>query len=82
MDADGETEAECIEQLKRFFSYMPQNANERPPMRKTDDDPYRMVEEVFSILPDKRSRVYDMRKAFDRRCHPSGGDEKIPLPDT
>ncbi|NNU83386.1 methylmalonyl-CoA decarboxylase [Geobacillus sp. BMUD] len=62
IDADGETEAECIEQLKRFFSYMPQNANERPPMRKTDDDPYRMVEEVFSILPDKRSRVYDMRK--------------------
>ncbi|KPC99061.1 Methylmalonyl-CoA carboxyltransferase 12S subunit [Geobacillus sp. BCO2] len=72
IDADGETEAECIEQLKRFFSYMPQNANERPPMRKTNDDPYRMVEEVFSILPDRRSRVYDMRRII--ACLVDDGD--------
>jgi methylmalonyl-CoA decarboxylase subunit alpha len=62
IDADGETEEECIEQLKTFFAYMPQNGNERPPMEKTNDDPYRMVDEVFTILPEKSSRVYDMRK--------------------
>ncbi|WP_338379136.1 carboxyl transferase domain-containing protein, partial [Enterococcus faecium] len=51
-----------IDQLKTYFEYMPQSADERPGMRTTDDDPYRKVDEVFSILPQQNNRVYDMKK--------------------
>ncbi|MCL6572840.1 MAG: methylmalonyl-CoA decarboxylase, partial [Bacillus sp. (in: Bacteria)] len=62
IDEDGGTEVECIEQLKTFFAYMPQNAGERPSMRNTCDDPYRLVNEVFDIIPQQKNRVYDMKK--------------------
>lgn len=62
IDNDGATELDCIEQLKTFFSYMPQHGGERPKMRPTTDDPYRSVNEVLSILPQQNNRVYDMKK--------------------
>ncbi|MFB6467035.1 acyl-CoA carboxylase subunit beta [Cytobacillus sp. Hz8] len=62
IDHDGVTEDECIEALKAFFEFMPQNANERPAMRITNDDPYRQVDEVLAILPQQSNRVYDMKK--------------------
>lgn len=62
IDDDGTSEEECIEQMKTFFIYMPQNASERPLMRKSADDPYRLVQEVFDILPQQSNRVYDMKK--------------------
>jgi methylmalonyl-CoA decarboxylase subunit alpha len=51
-----------MQQLKHFFDYMPQNADERPAVRPTQDDPYRRVEEVLDILPHQSSTVYDMQK--------------------
>jgi methylmalonyl-CoA decarboxylase subunit alpha len=65
IDEDGATEQECIDQLKAFFAYMPQNAGERPGMRTTSDDPYREVNEVFSILPQQNNRVYDMKRIIE-----------------
>ncbi|RFU65303.1 acyl-CoA carboxylase subunit beta [Peribacillus glennii] len=65
IDHDGATEEECIQQLKRFFDYMPQNAEERPGIRLTGDNPYRMVDEVLSILPQESKRVYDMKKIME-----------------
>lgn len=62
IDEDGATEEECIEQLKTYFAYMPQNAGDRPNMRATTDDPYRLVDDVFLILPKQSNRVYDMKK--------------------
>lgn len=62
IDNNGSTEDECIDQLKTFFSYMPQNSNERPSVRLSNDDPYRSVDEVLNILPPKSNRVYDMKK--------------------
>ncbi|MFE8702760.1 acyl-CoA carboxylase subunit beta [Cytobacillus sp. FJAT-54145] len=65
IDHDGSTEEECIEALKTFFEYMPQNAEERPAMKLSNDDPYRTVDEVLSILPQQRNRVYDMKKIIE-----------------
>jgi acetyl-CoA carboxylase carboxyltransferase component len=65
IDEDGSTEEECIDQLKNYFSYMPQNAGERPSMRKTGDDPYRTVDVVLEILPHQKNRVYDMKKIIE-----------------
>lgn len=62
IDHDGATEDECIDQVKTFFDYMPQNGGERPSVKVTFDDPYRPVDEVLNILPQQRNRVYDMKK--------------------
>ncbi|WP_462413298.1 acyl-CoA carboxylase subunit beta [Neobacillus sp. Marseille-QA0830] len=61
-DAFGETEEECIAQMKDYFSYMPLNAKEEPPYKETEDDPYRLVHPVLDILPNKTNRAYDMKK--------------------
>jgi methylmalonyl-CoA decarboxylase subunit alpha len=62
IDQSASSEEECINQLKTYFEYMPQNGDEQPAMRPTNDDPYRRVEEVYDILPEKSNRVYDMKK--------------------
>jgi acetyl-CoA carboxylase carboxyltransferase component len=46
-------------------TYIPQNAGERPQMRLTIDDPYRMVNEVWTILPQQKNRVYNMKKIIE-----------------
>lgn len=65
IDDDGASEEECIEELKTFFTYMPQHAGERPNFRKTNDDPYRLVDDVLTILPQQKNRVYDMKKIIE-----------------
>jgi methylmalonyl-CoA decarboxylase subunit alpha len=66
IDHDGANEDECIEAQKAFFDYMPQNANERPAMKVTSDDPYRLVDQVHSILPKQNNRVYDMNRIIEQ----------------
>jgi acetyl-CoA carboxylase carboxyltransferase component len=61
-DAFGNTEEECITQMKEFFSYMPLNATKETPYKETNDDPYRKVDRVLDILPNKTNRAYDMKK--------------------
>ncbi|MFS0575419.1 carboxyl transferase domain-containing protein [Sporosarcina sp. 179-K 3D1 HS] len=62
IDHFGETEEECIQEMKRFFSYMPLNATEEPPFKATEDDPFRRLDEVVDIVPTRRAQVYDMKK--------------------
>lgn len=61
-DAAGDTEEECIAQMKEFFSYMPLNGTEEPPFKETHDDPYRRLEHVLDVLPNQTNRVCDMKK--------------------
>lgn len=63
-DHFADTEEECIQEMKTFFSYMPQNATEEPPFKATNDDPYRRLDEITEIVPVRRSRAYDMKKVI------------------
>jgi acetyl-CoA carboxylase carboxyltransferase component len=62
IDAFAETEEACIAQMQRFFSYLPLNSGEEPPIRNTQDDPNRRLDHVLDILPQKTNRAYDMKK--------------------
>lgn len=53
---------ECIEKCKELLSYLPQNCQETTPLVETQDDPYRIVEEVMDFFPDNSNKAYDMRK--------------------
>ncbi|WP_085523148.1 acyl-CoA carboxylase subunit beta [Tuberibacillus sp. Marseille-P3662] len=62
VDHCAESEEECLETMKQFFSYLPQNADEEPPFQATADDPNRSIEEAVNIVPTKRTRAYNMKK--------------------
>lgn len=61
VDNLAETEEEAFEMARRFLGYLPQNVWELPPSEEPIDDPGRRDEELLSVIPRKRRRVYDPR---------------------
>ena len=55
-------EADALAQVRKFLSYMPQNAWELAPVVDSDDDPDRVEESLASIVPNDRRKPYDMRQ--------------------
>ena len=60
------TEDEAFDQTRRFLSYLPSSVYEAPPRLPADpDDPMdRAEEELFTIVPRKRTTTFDMRRAI------------------
>ncbi|MCB1546597.1 MAG: methylmalonyl-CoA carboxyltransferase, partial [Hyphomicrobiaceae bacterium] len=61
-DAVADTDEEAIDLLKRFLSYMPQHHKEAPPVAPVPAGSGEGMPDIASILPAKRTQVYDMRK--------------------
>ena len=57
-----EDEADCLEQVRQFISYLPQNNMEDPPHIETGDDPQRTDERLNSIVPKEANRPYDIKE--------------------
>ncbi|WP_293679238.1 carboxyl transferase domain-containing protein [uncultured Phenylobacterium sp.] len=64
VDNLAETEADAIAQTQRFLSYLPSSVFEAPPVHRADDPADRREEELFSIVPRKRTTTFDMRRAI------------------
>jgi len=54
-------EDEALEQVRRFLSFMPQNVWELPPALPADDPVDRREQALAAIVPEKRTRPYDMK---------------------
>lgn len=65
VDNVAEDEAEALQMVRRFLSYMPQNVWELPPREDTGDDPARRDEELLSIVPRDRRRPYSMHRIIE-----------------
>ena len=59
-----ETDADCIEQIKRLLSYLPANNMEDPPIVPAGDDPRRTAPELDAIIPDNPNKAYDMKEVI------------------
>ena len=57
-------EADALAQIRRFLSYLPQNAWQVPARTDTDDDPARADDELRSIVPENRRKFFNMRRAI------------------
>ena len=57
-----ESEDDAFAQIRRFLSFMPQNVWELPPRLPADDPVDRCEEELLGIVPEQRTRPYDMKK--------------------
>jgi acetyl/propionyl-CoA carboxylase alpha subunit/acetyl-CoA carboxylase carboxyltransferase component len=66
VDNLAETEEEAAEMTKRFLSYLPSNVYEPPPILppNASDPPDRREEELFTLIPRKRTTTFDMRRAI------------------
>src|SRR5438874_3124290 len=51
---------ECVERIKQYLSFMPQNCREAPPLRESSVPVDRRDEELFDILPDSNRKPYDI----------------------
>jgi acetyl-CoA carboxylase carboxyltransferase component len=59
-DLEVADDPDCIEQIKRYLSYFPQNCEQSPPIRPTSDPVERADEELLDILPESNRKPYDM----------------------
>ena len=65
VDNLAETEDEAFEMIKRFLGYLPANVWQMAPRVETDDDPNRRDEELLSIIPREKRRMYNPRRILN-----------------
>ncbi len=61
-----EDEESCLEDVRYFMSFLPQNNLEQPPKMDSGDPHDRMDEELDTIVPDSPNKPYDMRDVVGR----------------
>ena len=57
-----DTEEEMFAAMRRFLSYMPSHHNEAPPTAPIPEGSGADMADILSLVPEKRSQVYDVRK--------------------
>ena len=55
-------EQDCLRQIRRFLSYMPQNVWELPPSVTPTDRPDRCEDALVDIVPRSERQAYNMKK--------------------
>ena len=55
-------EEEVFDAIRRFLSYLPSHHNEAPPDAPVPAGSGADADRIFSILPERRTQVYDMRR--------------------
>jgi acetyl-CoA carboxylase carboxyltransferase component len=59
-DIEVADDAECIERITQYLSYMPQNCEQAPPMLSVSDPIERREEGLLEVLPESNRKPYDM----------------------
>lgn len=71
VDRVAEDEEECFEIIREFLDYMPSNNLELPPVRPAPEGSGDNMPKILDLLPEKRTRIYDMHKIIE--CIVDGG---------
>ena len=62
VDQVAEREEEVFEAIKKFLSYLPSHHNEAPPDAPVPAGSGAEMDRIFSIVPESRTQVYDVRR--------------------
>ncbi|MFM7534996.1 MAG: carboxyl transferase domain-containing protein, partial [Acidimicrobiales bacterium] len=67
VDNLAETEQDAFDQARRFLSYLPASVHDAPPVRPCDpaDPADRAEDELFTLVPRKRTTTFDVRRAIE-----------------
>lgn len=55
-------EKQCLQYIRKLFSFLPSNWREKPPVKQTKDDPERKDEELNTVVPENPGKPYTMKK--------------------
>lgn len=58
-------ERECFEQLRTVLSYLPNSGASAPPIIPPSDPPDRLCEDLRTIIPRRKQRMYNPRKIIE-----------------
>lgn len=62
VDLAVDTDEEALDAVRRFLSYLPSHHHEAPPVRPVPPDSGQDAARILDILPESRTKVYDVRK--------------------
>ena len=65
IDNLADSEEDAFEMIKQFLSFLPDNVWQMPPRVEPEDDPNRRDEELISVIPREKRRIYNPRKILD-----------------
>ena len=65
VDMAVDTDEEAIEAIRRFLSYLPSHHHEAPPVHPVPPESGRDANRILDILPESRTKVYDVRKILE-----------------
>jgi acetyl-CoA carboxylase carboxyltransferase component len=65
VDNEADSEKEALDHIRRFLSYLPSSVWEAAPLIESSDDPERREEELLSVIPRDRRRVYKARRIIE-----------------
>jgi len=65
-DLEVDSDEDCIQAIKDYLSFFPQNCEEAAPRREPVDRVDRMDEELLDVLPDSPRHPYDMYEVIGR----------------
>ena len=65
VDNLAETEEEAADMVRQFLSYLPSSVYEAPPTCPSSDPDDRRAEELYSIIPRKRTTTFDIRRTIN-----------------
>ena len=70
-DQTAEDEEDCFRLIKMYLDYMPSHHGELPPGRPVPPGSDERMQKILDILPEKRTRAYDMHRIL--ACIADGG---------
>ena len=62
VDQAFDTDEDALDAIKTFLSYLPANNAEPPPLADVPEGSDTAAEAILEVIPEERSRVYDVRK--------------------
>ena len=65
VDNEAASEQDALEQAKRFLSYLPGSAFERPPVGDSHDEPHGAADLLADVIPKNNRKPYDMRTIIE-----------------
>src|SRR5438270_846414 len=65
-DLEVGSDEECVQAIKRYLSFMPQNCEQPPPIIECTDPIERGDEELLDVLPESNRKPYDMYDVIQR----------------